>query len=298
LLRTRSTYLALSLARDVANFRKQELKRAEDILKWNEERVNNDLADKGDLLQARGFLGLRKLNLQMAVEDERKTSRAFNELRGKEGSVVEESVTGLDEITEFYSKIEELKATGKRADVLSAKASLDSANFAKTETAFSLSPDVSVFGKVTLGGLDLTNDGSFSQVTNASKPIYLLGVNLNLPLDFGSSDIINKGYDLDVESAREALNKSELTANKDWLNLTENWRNVKARLETGLSIKNIQTERLEYARERFVKGRQTMAQLVQTENDLDDATLNYYRFVIEQVASYFEAELYNTQSID
>ena len=293
LLRARSTYLALSLARDVVSFRKQELKRAEDILKWNEDRVYNDLADKGDLLQAKGFLGLRKLNMQMAVEDERKTSRAFNELRGKEGSVVEESVTGLDEITSFYAKIEDLKVSGKRADVLSAKASLESASFAKTEITYSLLPDVSVFGKVTLSGLDLTNDGSFSQVTNASKPIYLFGVNLNLPLDFGSSDLINKGYDLDVDSAREALNKAELAANKDWLNLSENWKNVKTRLETALYIKNIQTERLEYARERFVKGRQTMAQLVMTENDLDDATLNYYRFVIEQVGTYYEAELFS-----
>jgi len=75
--------------------------------------VNNDLADKGDLLQAKGFLGLRKLNMELAVEDKRKTSRAFNELRGKEGSVVEESVTGLDEITSFYAKIEELKVSGK-----------------------------------------------------------------------------------------------------------------------------------------------------------------------------------------
>ncbi len=298
LLRTRFTYLSLSLARDVVNFRKQELKRAEDILQWNEDRVNNDLADRGDLLQAKGFLGLRKLNLQMAVEDERKTCRAFNELRGTQGSLVSENITGLDEITAYYSKFEVLKAGGKRADVLSASSLLESAAFAKTETSYSLMPDVSVFGKVSLSGLDLTNDGAFSQVTNASKPIYLFGINLNLPLDFGSTELINKGYDLDVESAKESLNKAELSANKDWLNLTENWKNVKSRLETALSIKRIQTERLEYSRERFVKGRLTMAQLVITENDLDDATLNYYRFIIEQVATYYEAEIYNTKPIE
>ncbi|OGF45489.1 MAG: hypothetical protein A2452_10975 [Candidatus Firestonebacteria bacterium RIFOXYC2_FULL_39_67] len=297
LLKARSIYLALSLSREIVNFRKAELQRAEEILKWNENRVNNDLADKADLLQAKAFFRQRQLNLQLAVEDEKKTCLNFNNMRGKSSDSVEENISVLNDIVSKYSN-ENLTPKGQRADVLSAKNTKASSEYLKLETEYSLLPDLNVYGKASLHGLDLSNSGAFNQAIGVYKPTYSVGINLIVPLDFSTPETVNKGYELDYQASIESLNKAEISSKNDWINLTETWKNVKERIVSSLDIKNIQTERLEYERQRFQKGRTTMSQMVNTENDLDDATLNYYRYIVEQISIYFEAELYNTQPIE
>jgi outer membrane protein TolC len=295
LLKSRMTYLTLALCREIIMFRKEELDRAEKILKWNDNRVNLDLADKGDLLQAQALYRLRKLNLQMAVEDEKNACRDFNELRGMAGDTVAENINSMFDTVAFCAEVSSLSYTGQRADLLAARESFNSSEFAKTETLYRSYPEISAFGSVSLHGLDLSASNANNQITQTDKPTYMVGLNLIVPLDIGTLKQVRHGYDQDYLSSQETLLKTEAGIKKDWSKLVDTWDNVKSRLALAQEIKKIQTDRLANEQLKFERGRTTMFQLLSAENDLDDATINVYRLMFEQFVTYAQVELYNTK---
>ena len=101
LLQARLAYWTLSFSRDVIAFRKVSLERAEKILNWTKKRVDLDLADKGDLLQAEASYKLRQLNLELALQDEIKYCRDFNDLLGLSSEMVDENLIKLSDIESF-----------------------------------------------------------------------------------------------------------------------------------------------------------------------------------------------------
>ncbi|OGS19519.1 MAG: hypothetical protein A3J83_02680 [Elusimicrobia bacterium RIFOXYA2_FULL_40_6] len=295
IFKARMTYMSLSLSREIINFRKEELARAEEILKWNENRVKLDLADKGDYLQAQALHKMRELNLQIAVEDEKSACRDFNEMLGKPGDVVGETVQPLSDLITCCENISELKFSGDRADVLSAKASFESAEFAKVETLYRSYPEITASGMMSLHGLAFSQSDAFTQITDADKPTYTLGLNLIVPLDVSTLKKVRKGYDVDYEASKENLNKAKISADKDWNKLSQTWQNVKDRLALAQDIKKIQTDRLENERTKFSRGRTTMFSLMSAENDLDDATINVFRLMLEELSIQAQVEFYNTK---
>ncbi|MDD5687897.1 MAG: TolC family protein [Elusimicrobia bacterium] len=298
LLKAQSAYLSLSFDREVVYFRKKSLERAEKIFKWNEDKYNLNLADKSDLLQSQAGYKLRDFNLTMAVEDEVTACRNFNEIRGKSSEVVEEQLQKLEEISKDYEGTGSLTYSGQRADVLSAKMFYESSKFANTEAQYRSGPELSVFGLASLHGLDLNYSDAWSQVTGADKPTYTVGVNFMTSLDFGLIKKVRNGYTIDVKSYEESLIKTELSAKNDWEQILKNWNNVKSRLINAVEIKNIQSERLDNEQQRFQRGRTTTFQLLAAQNDLDDAELNVYRLILEQMITHAQTNLYNTKPIE
>jgi outer membrane protein TolC len=298
LLRARTAYWTLSLAREVIAFRKVSLDRTSQILKWNERRVNLDLADKGDLYQAQAGYKLRQLNLQLAQEEELVAARNFNELIGTTGDIVAAELEKISDNISYYAHINALTAYGTRADILSARATYDSARLADKETNYRSLPELSVSGLYSLHGLDLTNSGAWNQVTGADKPTYSIGLSIIVPLDYVTLKKVRSGYKKDFESAKESLAKAELTAKNDWDQLSITWHNVKSRLSLAQEIKDVQEKRVANEQVRFERGRTTTFQLLTAEDDLDNATLNVYRLVFEEFVTFAQAELYNTRSSD
>jgi len=297
MFRARSMYFMLALSREIVNFRKEELGRAETIMNWNENRVNMDLADKGDLLQTQALYKARQLGLQMALEDEKNACRDFNEIRGIPGDVINEELNKLSDIISSCSGVRMLSFTGERADVLSAKASFQSSEYAKKETFYRSLPDLTIYGMTSLYGLDMSYFGAADQIRGWDKPTYSIGANLIIPLDFNTLTKVKKGYELDFQSAKESLDKAEIGAKKDWIKLSENWNNVKSRLELAIQVRDIQAQRLENEHLKFKRGRTTTFQLLSAENDLNDATLNVYRMMMEELITYYQVELYNTTAL-
>ncbi|OGS27798.1 MAG: hypothetical protein A2297_01205, partial [Elusimicrobia bacterium RIFOXYB2_FULL_48_7] len=295
ILKARMAYMSLSLAREIVVLRKEELSRAGEILKWNENRVNLDLADKGDLLQAQALQKLRQLNMKMAEEDEKNACREFNELLGRRGDIVAETIQPLSEISAGYSIESTLSSSGQRADVLSARAAFESAEYARVETLYRSYPEISATGMMSLHGLDFTKSGAFDQVTDADKPAYTLGLNLIIPLDFATLKKVRKGYDTDYQASKENLEKAKISADNEWSRLSRQWNSVKERLALAQDVKKIQAERLENERAKFARGRTTMYSLMSAENDLDDAAINVYRMMLEELSIYAQSELYNTK---
>ncbi|MFH1238793.1 MAG: TolC family protein [bacterium] len=295
LLGARVAYWNVSLGREVAAFRKLSLERTAKLLNWVQKRVDLDLAEESDLLQAQAGYKLRQLNLLQAQEDEIKASRDFNQMLGLSAETAEVDLEKLSDKISAYGGVDKLTKSGQRTDVLSAKATYESSQFAEEETKYRARPEVSLSGVYSLHGLGLTQSDSWDQVTNSEKPFYSLGISLIVPLDYKTLNKVKEGYKKDFLAAKESLNKAELAAQKDWEALNSAWNSVKAQLKLAQEIKDIQERRVQKEQAKLEKGRSTTFAVLTAENDLDDAALNVYRLVFEELATSAQAELYSTR---
>ncbi|HBU69860.1 MAG TPA: hypothetical protein DEE98_05695 [Elusimicrobia bacterium] len=298
LLRARLAYWSLSLSREVVAFRKTSLDRAQELLKWSENRVSLDLADRSDLLQAQAAYKMRQLNYQLALEDEVKACRVFNELRGSAAETVEQALERISDAPKKYEGLDSIRCNGERADLLAAKEVLKGAQYAQKEAFKRSGPELSVFGTASLKGLDLSYSGALQQISDADKPAYAVGLVFFAPIDFKVVSRVRKAYKSDYESAREALGKTELSVKNDWDELFRTWKNVKSRVSLAKEIKDIQSERVAVERDKSKRGRTTTFLLLNSENDLDDATLNEYRLIFEELNINAQSELYCTTPVE
>ena len=294
LMNAKAVYWDLTLAREVVAFRGTSLTRTGKLLKWNEDKVKLDLADKADLLAAQAGYKLRQLNLQLAQEDEVKASRSFNQFLGRSGDTVDFILEKLADKIAYYENLKTLTKTGTRADVLSAQAAYESSESADRETYYRSLPELTAFGQYTAHGLGLQYSDTWNQVANGDKPAYMLGLSFIVPLDYKTLNKVRQGYKNDFYSAKQTLAQAELAAANDWDQLVKDWSNVKSRLSLAQEIMEVQGQRVIQEQTRLERGRSTTFLVLNAENDLDDATLNVYRLVFEELMTQARAELYNT----
>lgn len=298
IFKAKMIYWTLSLAREVVEFREASLIRTKKLLKWTEKRVSVDLADKSDLYQIKAAYKLRELNLKLAHEDELRAMRDFNGLIGKTSNLVTYEIEKISENIKPCAKQKDLTHSGTRADVLAAKAQYESSVYADKETKYRSMPEISLVGQYSTKGQDLDYSDSWNQIINADKPAYMVGVQCIVPLDYKTLLKVREGYKLDFIAAKDRLTSTEINAGNDWEQLQENWKNVKTRLALACEIKTIQYDRLEHEQDLLEKGRSTMFQMINSENDLDDSTLNVYKIVFEELILMSEAVLFDTQGFD
>ena len=296
LLKARTAYLNLSLSRDVINFRRLSLERASRVLEWTKRRVDLDLAENADYLEAQAGYKLRQLNLQTAQEDEVRAQRNFNEVIGSTGAVADYD---LEKISDLVSccDVGSLARSGLRADVLAAQEQLSASILAEREASMRVSAEVSAFGSTGFSGLALDYTDANRQAFSFEKPDYTVGLNISVPLGYSLNNTVKEGYRKDVEAAEQMLAKAKLSADNNWDDLSANWKNVKDRLQMARDIQDVQSRRVESEQKRFQRGRTTTFLVLNAENDLDDATLSVYRLIFEELLTKAQAELFNTKPI-
>lgn len=297
LMKARLTYWNLVLDREVVQFRQSSLERAQQVLQWNQKRVGLDLADAADLLQAQAAYKSRQLSLQMAKEDLLNAKRDFNELLGNTTAAVAVDLERLEDKVNQYATLDTLTRSGERADVLAARAAYQSSALADRETFFRSLPELTLSASYSLYGLDLTSQAAWDQVANGDKPAYTVALSGIIPLDIWTLDKVRQGYHKDFEAVKANLEKAELMARNDWGKLSQTWQDVKTRLALAREIKTIQEKRLAHEQRRLERGRSTTFQVITAENDLDEANLNVYRLVYEELVTDAQAGLFDTQPI-
>jgi outer membrane protein TolC len=295
-VKARTAYLNLSLAREVINFRQSSLERASRVLDWTKRRVDLDLAENADFLQAQAGYKLRQLNLQSAQEDEVKAQRTFNEVIGAVGAKADYELEKISDMVSCCDNVA-LASYGSRADLLAAQEQLTAATLAEREASLRVGAEVSAFGSTGFSGLALDFSDANDQAFSFNKPNYTIGLMVSMPLGYSLNNEVRDGYRKDVEAAAQGLAKAKLSADNSWDDLITNWKNVKDRLQMARDIQNVQSLRVESEQKRFQRGRTTTFQVLNAENDLDDAMLNVYRIMFEELVTQAQAELFNTKPL-
>jgi outer membrane protein TolC len=181
--------------------------------------------------------------------------------------------------------------------VLAAESAYTSSEFADKETQIRSKPELSLNASYQLNGLGLSSSDAWDQVTGQDKPTYTIGLSFIVPLDFRTLSTVKKGYNNDFASAKQTVIAAQTAAQNEWDQLQVNWLNVKSRLALSQDIMRIQDDRVKNEQFRFERGRTTTFLIQSAENDLDDAILNVYRTVLEEIMTLANAELYNTEPI-
>jgi outer membrane protein TolC len=292
LLNVKLAYWNLSYAKTVIAFRKMSLTRAEKILDWTTRRYNMDLAGKSDLLQSQIAVKLGKLNLKLAYEDENKANRVFNQHLNIKDDKIKYNLENFKNKGNDFKGSKMLSKKDIRADVLSSLEDAQSSLYDQIAHDKSSGADLVLSGQFVLNGVEQALSDAVQHITNGDKPSYSIGLKYTLPLDFKLRKTVNQGYEAAKNSARKSAEYAAIQENNDWFQLVDNWNNAKLRLDLAIEIEKMQQQRQEEDKNLLRKGRTTTNLVLQSEQALDDATLNVLKNILELIQIYEKASAF------
>lgn len=265
------TYWRLILARENIVIQKDSLARAEKIAAWTQRRARLKLSDDSDWLQAQAALETRRFQLELAQNEERAASRAFNLTRGVVGDTVNDELQPLE--AAWIEKIEVPKRVPVRDDVKAAEqASLASTAQARIALSRNL-PILEVYGAYALNSRKPESSDAFSNSWTRQQPTTLAGVRFVLPLDIATVIKVRGGYRRDELAADLSYERKMFEQEQDWDEWVQKFTESKTRLKLAYKIEKAQELKLAHERERLSKGRSTTYQVIVFEQDLAQAQL-------------------------
>ncbi|MDR2860602.1 MAG: TolC family protein [Elusimicrobiota bacterium] len=294
ILGAKSAYWNFAYAKTNTAYREASLARYQQLLEWNQKRYRLDLAERADLLQAQASQKSGELNLRIAVENEKQARRAFNQYINTDINSKEYDVIQFEDIVKNYSAIEEIQKKGTRADVLAAIETEKAAKYNQKAAINNAGPDVVVSGQYTANGAGT----EFSDAQKADKPVYVIGAKITLPLDFIRQSKVNKSYKAAAISAEKSAENAKIQEQTDWVNLFDKWKLDLLSLEMSQSIQSIQKEYVSENRKLLQRGRTTTNLVIQSEESLDNATLNVFSAMLSLINDYEKAAIYYNNQED
>ncbi|MDR0617829.1 MAG: TolC family protein [Endomicrobium sp.] len=283
LLNAKMAYWNLSYAKTVVDFRKNALKRVQKILDWNQKRFNMDLVEKSDLLQSQVAVKLGNLNLKIAYEQENRANRAVNQFLSISDMMVKYDVEKFEGKGKFFYSDDEPKKNCTRLDVLSVLEDVNSAMYDQIANKKSSGADLVLNGQFALNGVDKDFEFVKDNLTKAERSSYSLGLRYSLPLNFKLRKLLDQGYEAAKVSTQEKAKYLSVKENNDWQQLLEDWNDAKLKNIIAVEIEEIQKQRKQEDEMLLKTGRTTTYLALQTEQALDDATLNVLGSVLELI---------------
>lgn len=283
LLDARIAYWNLSYTRTVIDFRKVSFDRKKRLLDWNQRRYEMDLAERSDLLQSQAAVKSGELNLKLAYEDENRANRALNQFLNIKDDKLRYDVEKFEDKGNSFKIDRTLTKKGTRADVLAALEDVNTALYDQEASQRTRGSDLILEGKYSLNGVEQSSGKSFDHIKNGDRPSYSLGLKYTLPLDFKLRKAIDKGYEAAKVSAQTAAESAVVKENNDWVQLLDSWDNARIRTELAIEVEKIQKQRYEEDRNLLKRGRTTTYMVLQSEDDLDAATLNVFKSILELI---------------
>jgi outer membrane protein TolC len=298
------TYHRLSLANEMIEFQQSSQKRFKKLRDWNKQRVNTQLADRTDLLQAEAALAAKSIEIRQAEDDRKAVSRAFNSLRGIASDAVPEGL--LDSNRGNSLPLPSPSARPARLDVEAAKELTRIADAKSAIESEKYKANVEIFAQYGLNGR--TEYGEHRQLTipgapltpaapensrNAARidtagdaltnqyPTSVIGIRISAPLGGDVKSRKEQALSLERDAARLNAEQKAFEAQRDWLDLSKRLADARERIELAKNLETIQLEKLEHEQTKQRSGRSTTYQVLMFEQDYDTAKLNSIRIKAE-----------------
>lgn len=285
-LEAEATYNQLYFAREILKSRRESLDVNSKLFSWMRSRTANALAEDADLVQARAAKELSELELLRAEEEERAAARAFNTMRGRNDENVAEVL--LNPIVRVPDKIQYDPALQLDSTRI-VEHSLKAAQAQDRVSLETYKPTLELYGFYSQNGLAQTESGAARESWTSDHPIYLAGVRFKAPLYFWDTSDIRQGYRQEIASQDLALKKEVLNRERDQRTLVSNIQSLRRRFELAQSLLETQKRKLSLERGRHRRGRTTLFQVLQYEQDYLNATLNLVQYqsqLIQQINQY------------
>lgn len=290
------TYNRLFFAREILAARKDSFDVANKIYSWAKGRAANELGDDSDAIQARAAQELRQLEVLKAEDEVREANRAFNSLRGITSDEVKDDLEDPQPVlpTKF-----DYNAAVRSDELRLAEANLKLAEAQSKLQRESLTPTLDIYGKYSLNGLDPQTAGASgtsreaeSDAWNGDHPAYAIGVRFRAPLFWWLPVEVKRGYNQQIEAAGLRLKRESQEAERDQINLLARLQNTQKRYELARKLQLTQKDQLERERLRHRRGRTTLFQVLQFEEQYVNSRLNVIQYQNELLNQVNDLSLY------
>jgi outer membrane protein TolC len=292
LFNSQAAYWRLSLTRELLQYDKDAIDRAQKNYNLTSKRAYMNIADRADTLQTLTALKARELQYQTDSESMRQASSTFNSLRGIQNDLVNETIGLLDRSAEEFI-VKQVERDGDRFDTSAAQMT---AQYQKQLAKLNLEknkPDIKIFGTIQFNGRGTTLAAATGESWNPDNPTYIAGLQMSIPLDAGLIDHINQGYNASATASEMIARRAYFDLNQDWNDLKKHLKDAIQRLSMARELEKLQDEKLKHEKVRLSSGRTTSFQVLQFEDNFSDAQAIRLRIQNEIITMFAQAMLYN-----
>jgi outer membrane protein TolC len=288
-----SSYWRLQLARELILIQKDAVDRAKRLTEWASRRSRLQLTDRAEYLQTSTAYQTRKLDLQVADDNERAAARAFNSSIGIDSNFVEERLSDIS--VDLTANMKTPPRTGLRDDVkaaeLQAKASIATAKISRERNK----PTFEAYATLLTNQPD-SPGGQLAGILATTQPSTVVGLRLVAPLDFVDSYRVRQGYNAEASANESLYRRKVFEENRDWSDLTIKFSQAQARLKMYAELEKEQREKLLFERDRQQRGRSTLEQVLIYEGDYEQAQMGRINTLTELLNLNAQMKLYGASN--
>ena len=265
-------YWSLAVARELVAVQRESADRTIAIRDFNVKRARSHLIDESDLLTAEAQAKSKQFDLKSAIDNERTSARSFNSARGIDSDQVGAALALPD--PEDMQRIEIPVRASMRDDVKSAEqveVAITSGSEAATQKQL---PALNLIGTASTNGLDPSLGTSLGDTFTAQYPYFVVGVNLSVPLDFGTTSSVKRAYAEQIKGAELTYQRRLFDQENDWKDLVRRFQEAKERLSIAVDVEKAQKIKFQHEGVRQKQGVTTTYQVFQYEIDYLTSELN------------------------
>ncbi|MGE0632779.1 MAG: TolC family protein [Pseudobdellovibrionaceae bacterium] len=281
------------LAQEDNKIRKNSLERSEKLLSWMKKRVNQGLAEYNDLLQVQALNASRELQMMQSNDQLEAAQNKFASYL----AIAPGKVPDL-EYKDRPLRIDDYPATldsnGKLLRIDSFLQAMDASIKATVadEVRENLKPDLTLSGSYATNSLENSQSQAGAKITDQDNPTTKVALTFSMPLDFGAMSEAKRAAQLDADSSRYKAVRSLADAQLSWEQLDREFKELTKKIEIAKRINEIQREKSNNERVRLERGRTTTFQVVNFEQEADEANLNYLLLKVNREKMALQARLF------
>jgi outer membrane protein TolC len=266
-----TTYYRMSFAQDAYSISDKNLKTAEKILEFVQQKYAKNLYEKSDLLQAQALVTSRRLQLQNTKSEMIAASITFNNLRGRGDSNVSEN---LEPLAKFDPNgVVAIVSPTKRDELAAIDQQLRASEISIELEGDKIDPELSAFAQYNLKGEKEKYADAARHVADPYRSRAVVGVTLSMALNRSlaskSVDALRLKKQALAEQRAEALTQFE----KEVASLLENHRQGLMSFKIAKDLETIQRDRVQNQQKEFRNGRSTTYNMLLAEQDLNESEL-------------------------
>lgn len=259
--------------------RKEGLERARKIEGWVQRRFDNGIGEKSDLLNAKGLVAARELELLAAQDDLTAAEKKFLDQMELGGEPIPALEAKLDQPRE-----ELLKSIAKPLKLDSYMTVLESQikNTVAQEVKDQMKPDLSLRGSYKTNGYQDSDSAALQHMQDRDYPVTAVGLQFTWLLDWDTKSSVMNTAQKDALAAEFKKQRQFLESETAWTELVRRHQELGKKIKAANLISDIQTAKAAAERERLSKGRTITSQVITAEQDAAEAQLRLTKLKAEQ----------------
>ncbi len=259
--------------------RKEGLERARKIEGWVQRRFDNGIGEKSDLLNAKGLVAARELELLAAQDD----------LTAAEKKFLDQMELGAEQIPVLEAKLDQpreelLKSIAKPLKLDSYMTVLESQikSTVAQEVKDQMRPDLSLRGSYKTNGYQDSDSAALQHMQDRDYPVTAVGLQFTWLLDWDTKSSVQNTAQKDALAAELKKQRQFVESETAWTELVRRHQELGKKIKAANLISDIQTAKAAAERERLSKGRTITSQVITAEQDAAEAQLRLTKLKAEQ----------------